>query len=251
MKKIILATVAIFFICYLQAQDTTLTTTSIASQAIETPKPNIKTKYNLSNRPNDHFMVQLGYTNWAGKMDTIQTKGFNRSINVYFMYDFPFKATPKISAAAGLGIGTDNIMFKKTTAEISERTSTLRFNNPLDSIYKKSKLVTAYLELPIELRYSSDPEHSDKSFKFALGVKVGTMLNAHTRSRTTANSYLTDHIVKQSSKNFFNTTRAVGTVRIGYGVASLFGNFQFTSLLKNGVGPVLHPYTVGLTLSGL
>ena len=33
-------------------------------------------KFNLANRPNDHFMIIFGYDNWAGKPDTIQTSLF-------------------------------------------------------------------------------------------------------------------------------------------------------------------------------
>ncbi|MDP4214045.1 MAG: hypothetical protein Q8926_15620, partial [Bacteroidota bacterium] len=68
---------------------------------------------NLANRPNDHFMIQLGYDNWAGKPDTIRTTGLSRSFAFYFMMDFPFKTDPHFSVGAGLGIGVSNIYFDK------------------------------------------------------------------------------------------------------------------------------------------
>ena len=51
-------------------------------------------------------------------------------------------------------------------------------------ISKKQSWLLAYLEAPIELRYTANPLNSDKSFKFAIGVKVGLMINAHTRNKT-------------------------------------------------------------------
>src|SRR4051812_12843953 len=79
--------------------------------AQDEPKP--KSKPNLSNRANDHFMIQLGVTKWAKKPDSINTKGLSRSFNMYIMLDFPFKTNPHISAAIGPGIATDNIYFSK------------------------------------------------------------------------------------------------------------------------------------------
>ena len=40
-------------------------------------------------------------------------------------------------------------------------------------------------------------------------------------------------------------------MRVGYGNLSLFGTYQIGSLIKEGLGPQVKPYTIGLTLSGL
>ncbi|MFT4093321.1 MAG: outer membrane beta-barrel protein [Niabella sp.] len=211
-----------------------------------------KKKYNLSNRANDHFMLQLGYTNWLNIPDSIGTKGFSRSINAYFMFDLPFKETPQLSAGLGLGIGSDHVFLDDDNfADVKASTSTLKFESSSSATIKKTKVVTTYLEAPIELRYTVDPEHSDKSFKTAVGVKVGTMLKGGTRSRITESGSQSNYLLKEYSKYFFNTTRVVGTARIGYGHFSLFGTYQFTSLLKTGMGPQLRPFTAGISLGGL
>src|SRR5438552_17252368 len=105
------------------------------------PKPNAKTKSSLRSRANDHFLLQVGVTNWAGKPDSIKTKGLSRSFNMYFMFDFPFKTNPHLSLAIGPGIGTDNIYFDKTYVGIKDNTSTLQFKNVADTNhFKKYKL---------------------------------------------------------------------------------------------------------------
>ncbi|MCH5599931.1 hypothetical protein [Niabella ginsengisoli] len=103
----------------------------------------------------------------------------------------------------------------------------------------------------MELRFTSNPEQSDKSFKVAVGVKVGTMLKGGTRAQQITEPNTTSYLLKESSKNYFNTTRIVGTARIGVGHFTLFGTYQFTSLLKAGAGPQLKPFTIGLTFGGL
>jgi hypothetical protein len=117
-------------------------------------------------RSNDHLMFQIGYTTWQGKPDSINTSGLPRSINLYFLFDYPFKTNPHLSTAVGLGIATDNIYFSKTYVGIKDNTATLRFQNLSDtSHFKKYKLATAYLEAPLELRFRSNPADDAKSFK--------------------------------------------------------------------------------------
>jgi hypothetical protein len=43
----------------------------------------------------------------------------------------------------------------------------------------------------------------------------------------------------------------MGTARIGYGILSIFGSYQINNFLKDGAGPDMKLYQIGLTLSGL
>ena len=229
---------------------------SSAAFAQEDPSADKKKKQqlDLSNRPNDHFLVQFGYTGWAGIPDTINKSGFSKSFNVYFMFDFPFKNNPKLSMAFGPGIATDHIVFSKTHVGIKDNTPSIYFTNVADTNhYKKTKLATAYLEAPIELRFSSDPLKG-KGFKAAVGIKVGTLLNAHTRNTTYENAGgtgLNEHTLKETSKSFFNKNRISLMARAGYGHVSLYGSYQMTPLFKDGLGPVVRPFSIGITFSGL
>lgn len=242
MKKIFLVAASCLVINSLFAQDKP-----------ETQKK--KQQINLSGRANDHLLVQLGYTGWNGIPDSINQGGLSKSINVYFMFDFPFKTSPKLSIGVGAGISTDQMKFSKTYIGIKDPTTTLRFTDQSDTNhFKRTKLGTAYLEAPIELRFTSDPLNSDKSFKFALGVKVGTMLNAHTRYKDLENengNLISSYTLKESSKRFFNTTRLSAQARVGWGHFSIYGSYQISALFKDGVAPVIRPYSIGLTLSGL
>lgn len=206
-------------------------------------------------RSNDHFMFQLGYTTWQGQPDSINTGGLPRTVNVYFLFDYPFKTNPHLSTAFGLGIATDNIYFKETYVGLKENTSTLRFQDVSDTNhFKKYKLATAYLEAPLELRYRSNPENDAKSFKAAIGAKVGMLLNAHTKGKTLQDkndNTITSYTLKENSKRYFNNNRISATARVGYGHFSLFTSYQLTPLFKEGVASTIRPMTIGLTISGL
>ena len=205
----------------------------------------------------DHIMVQISKDGWTGTPDTVSNhmKGFSRGFNLAIMMDKKFKTDPRWSVAFGIGASTSNIFFKKMSVDVNASGNVLPFTN-LDSAnhFKKYKLTTAFLEIPVELRYCFHPENEKKSWKIALGAKVGTLVNAHTKGKTLQNKYNTTigaYSEKISKKAFFNSTRIAGTARVGIGNFSLFGSYQITSLLKDGSGADIHPYQIGLCLSGL
>ena len=255
MKKLFLILVAV-----------TITTVSFAQDAVSyTVDSAVKPKASksvdfakLSNRANDHFMVQLGADFLSGVPDSISTKGLGRHLNIYFMLDKPFANSPRMSVGIGLGIGSSNIFLDKTFADIKAVSSaTLPFKNVADTNhFKKYKFTTVFAELPVELRYSSNPVEPMKGWRAAIGAKVGTLLKAYTKGKNFQTKdgqslYGDKYIVKESSKNFFNGTKLALTARVGYGIFSIHYNYRITSLLKDGAGPEMNTHSVGLTLSGL
>lgn len=247
MKKILSAIVCTLFVTLLFAQDTPDTAIVVRKRQ---PPP-------ITRSSNDHLLVQFGYTDWASSPDSVKDRkaGFSKSFNVYLMYDFPFKTNPKLSMAFGPGIATDHVVFGSTFVGIKELTPTIRFSDRSDTDhFKKTKIATAYLEAPIEFRYTKNPYKPNSSLKAAIGVKVGTLINAHTRNTKLENrsgNSLNDYTLKESSKRFFNKTRLVAMGRVGVGHWSLYGSYQLTALFKDGLGPQVKPFSIGITLSGL
>lgn len=225
------------------------------NQPAPTPKKKDWSKVNLMNRPNDHFMFQVGYEGWAQKPDSARTKGLSRTLNIYFMLDMPFKTDPRFSVGVGLGVSGASVYFDKTRVGVAENTSTLQFEDVSNSNhFKKYKLSYNYLEAPIELRFSSDPEHDGKSLKFAIGAKVGTLINVHTKGKTLQDSEgrtINTYTEKLNSKRYFENLRLAGIVRAGIGHFGLFGSYQINNFIKDGMGPNIRPFSVGITLSGL
>jgi hypothetical protein len=241
MRRIVLAAFALCLVSTVFAQvDSTLHRVLPAKK--ETPS-------------NDHFFLQLGYLTWTKQPDSIKTKGFPKSINVYVLLNFPFKTDPHWSVALGPGIGTDAMFFDKTSVGIAENTTAIRFRSLIDTThFRKTKLVTAYLEAPVELRYRFNPEDDRKSVKLAVGAKVGFLISAHTKNvelQNTANQAINDFTLKEQSKHFFNKERLSVTGRVGYGAFSFFAAYGITPVFKEGMGPQVHPLTFGLTISGL
>jgi Outer membrane protein beta-barrel domain len=219
--------------------------------------PEKKKMGGFMNRTGDHLMLQLTSDYWIGAPDSVDSRvnGFARGANVYVMLDQRFKSAPQWSVAFGLGVGTSNMYFKNTVVDIKSRTNKLPFTK-VDSVnhFKKYKLSTAYLEIPLELRYTFDPAHEMKSVKIAIGAKVGTLLSVHTKGKTLLDkngATLNSYSAKETGKGYFNSTRLAATARIGYGNFSLFGSYQFNNIFKDGVAADIKLIQVGLNFSGL
>jgi hypothetical protein len=95
-----------------------------------------------------------------------------------------------------------------------------------------------------------------KSFKAALGFKVGTLLKSYTKGKDWVNKgggslYGPTYIAKESNKKFMNGTMLAVTGRLGYGIVSLDAGYQFNGVLKDGTGPTMNKFSIGLTISGL
>jgi len=251
MKKFLSVVVALSVSLFLFSQDKTSTSTK--------KKKKDWSQVKLTNRANDHFMIQYGWLNWANIPDSIQKRGWSNTFNAYFMIDMPFKTDPRFSIAFGPGIGVDNMFFEKTTVTITNHLKPLEFKDLADTNhFNKYKLVNAFAELPLELRFVLNPENTNKSFKVAIGAKVGLQMSAHTKGKEwkdknghVVNGFDDKFVQKNKDKYFFNGNRFQGTFRVGYGFISAFGTYQFNSLIKEGLGPQVKPWSIGVTISGL
>jgi hypothetical protein len=229
------------------------------SSAVKTKKKDWS-KINLGDRANDHFMIQFGSESMLGLPDTIKTRGIGKHLNIYLMFDKPFKTDPRFSVGIGVGIGSSNIMYRNTIIDLKGAVNPGRatfINVENQQRFKKYKMTTAWAEVPVELRFASNPLNTNKGWKAAIGVKVGTMLSAHTKGKNLLNAagqsiYGNRFIEKEKDRKFLNGTRFAGTARIGLGNFSIYSAIQITSLFKDGQGPVdLRPFSLGLCISGL
>jgi Outer membrane protein beta-barrel domain len=214
-------------------------------------------KQDAMNKAGDHLMIQLTSDHWAGAPDSITNHmgGISRGLNISFMMSKPFKTNPKWSVAFGLGISNSNIFFKKMGVQLDATSTKLPFvSQDSSNSFKKYKLATTFLEIPVELRFALHPEKEKSSWKFAIGAKLGTLLDAHTKGKTLQNKSGTtigSYKEKLSRKSYFNSSRIAFTARAGIGNFSLFGSYTITKLLKDGAGADIRPYQIGVCISGL
>lgn len=204
-------------------------------------------KSKLSKPSRDFLMLQFAYSGWLNAPDTVKSKGFGRAFNAYICYDFPIKNS-NFSFAAGIGVGVDNIFLDNQEIVLTDNDTNQQARFIAESKnYKRYKVTTAYLEAPFELRFFSNKVNRNSGFKAAIGMRVGTLMGAHTKAKEDG----TKIIFKTNSKRYVETWRFAGTARIGYGNVTLLGTYNFTNLYKDLLGPPITPYSIGICITGL
>lgn len=213
----------------------------------QTKSPSLaKSAYSMPSR--DYVMLQLGYDNWTNLPDSIKVGGIGRSFNAYLCYDFPIMKS-NFSFAAGVGVGNSNIYLKDQQVVLTDTVGYIQFT-PESKSYKKYKVSTSYLEAPFEIRYFSNKENRNEGVKVAIGLKVGTLIAAHTKGKYTVSNK--PIIEKINTKRYIETWRYAATARIGYGNFSVFGTYNLGGLFRVNSGPEnVRPYSIGICLSGL
>lgn len=190
----------------------------------------------------DMFMVDLSLERLTNLPSKVEQRFFSRGVSVLAMYDL---ILGKSNFSLGIGGGfssqsifTNALLQKDSTAgpsyfaEISSETN-----------YTKSKIVTNFLELPVEIRYRTTANAKGHSWKIAAGVRVGTLVDVHSKYIDTTGKY----------KSFIfpdvNELRLAGGFRLGYGRASLSFYRNFNSFFNEGQGAEHYNYSIGLNLA--
>ncbi len=215
------------------------TTTTSATPPSEVQKPS-----------RDFVMLQFTYEGWANKPDSIKTGGFGRGFNGYLCYDFPITKS-SFSFAAGVGVGSANIYLDDQQLRLTDtgaRGAEVAFIAETTD-YKKYKINTTYLEAPFELRYFGNRENRNKGFKAAIGLRAGVLVGAHVKDVRTVDGNKV--VEKINTKRYFDKYRFSATARIGWGNFSLFGSYNLNTLYKEGSGPDIVPFSLGLCITGL
>jgi hypothetical protein len=212
-------------------------------------------KKDLPKRPDlpGTFLIELGFNRPQDAPDNFDY-GFwgSRTMNVYYQYDFtlPFLKS-KFTLSPAIGLGMDRYKFTNNyTLEYESGTNDLVMNDTELDI-KKSQLITNYLDMPIELRYTKNPVDPSRSFKIAIGFRAGILISSFTKLKYDAES----EIIKEKIRRDWNLNDYRYGVygKIGVGNVNLFGYYNSSTLFETGEGPDgrdINNVTIGISLGG-
>jgi hypothetical protein len=107
--------------------------------------------------------------------------------------------------------------------------------------FKKSKLNVSYLTAPLILEVATPLRFNNHRLTLAGGVIGGLNIGSRTKIKT-------DDGKSKDRRNFsINPLKYDLTGRIGLGELCIFANYGMTPLFKEGKGPELVPFTVGIS----
>lgn len=203
------------------------------------------------------FTLELGINNALDAPDRFDLGLWgSRTINVYYQHELRI-AQSKFSLVPGIGLSLERFKFKNGATLAYNDNDSLKLLLPAETgmtSLRKSQLITNFVDVPIELRFSSNPSDPGRSFKVSIGGRIGYMYDAFTKLK-----YREDGETKQlkDKQNWnLNRFRYGVSAKVGIGNFSLFGYYNLTPLFKEGEGPYennvatdFQTVTVGISLS--
>ena len=235
-----------------------------------------KRKQKGGNISTSEMIIDLGFANWSDKTDyataTSQHYLVNRpgqpalnssdlrlrtgkssNVNIWFFMQRLNLVKHYVNLKYGIGLETNNyrfsspISFKESGANpYDPPSSSFTIAHPFifrDSIsFKKDKLSTDYVTVPIMLNFRSNPDNSDKSISASAGVSIGYLYNSR-------NKQISSERGKHKNHGDYNlkSWKFSYLGELGLGKVRLYGSYSPNSIF-DGIFNIM-PYTIGVRLS--
>lgn len=178
-------------------------------------------------------------------LDLKMEKSINVAVNIY---EQNFNLIEEnFGLTTGLGIEWNNYRFRDNVSiDLNDDDGLTGILNDEEGVnYIKSKMVTTYLTLPVMFELQTNSMSKINSFHLGVGVLSGLRLGTHTKFVYDNGDKETDKERGASSMNPFKLDLMA---RIGWGKINLYGKYALTTLFKDGKGPELYPFSVGISL---
>ena len=157
----------------------------------------------------------------------------------------------KINFIYGMSFDFNNYNFSEPiTLQRNTSPLAITFNDTIE--YKKNKLYTSFLTVPMMLNFESNPRKSSRSFRVSAGGYAGLMLASRTKQ-----CYKDDDgdLQTQISRDDFNLNKfRYGLAgQVGVGPINFWANYSLVPMFETNKGPSgadLYPLNMGITLIG-
>jgi hypothetical protein len=201
-------------------------------------------------------------------MDLRMEKSIAVNLN-FFEQNIPLAKNQKWGMVTGLGFSFNNYRFLRPT-RLSMDSSMLIGYLDQDISIRKSKLTAMYLTLPLLFEFQTAPCYHKNGFHINLGVVVGARLSSHTKKyynelntefnvtkynpETGQYEVVYTAVSPEEAKThsygdwFLQPFKFDATARIGWNFLNFWANYSLNTMFRKDKGPVLYPWSAGITL---
>ncbi len=200
--------------------------------------------------------VELGWNNFLnssqslsrGNGDEFMDLNTGRSLAFHLNvidYEFPIISN-YLGLVTGLGLELDNYFFDNNNSIMSLNGVSVEKPAPMSIVYKKSKLATGYVTVPLLLETQIHGR-----WRGVFYISAGIFGSVKTWSYTKEVYSQAGDEKKIKVHNDFNLSpfRYGLMAKIGFGHINLFANYSLTPFFENNRGPELYPITIGLAVN--
>ena len=203
------------------------------------------------------ILVELGLNLKTGAVPTEFDKGLwgSRTINFYYQYPIRLFKSP-ISLNPGIGLSLERWKlvndYSLPRQPLADGTYPLIPASAIVSgSINRSQLVNNYVEVPVDLRYDTNPEDIARSFSVAFGARFGVLYDAFTKIDYSENGE--NKSIKDKQWHGMAPTRWALYGRVGLGGFSVFAYFNMSPMWQTGKGPSgtdMTSATIGISVNG-
>ena len=155
-----------------------------------------------------------------------------------------------VGLSSGVGIEWFNLRFNGGMSLINETDFTTAapawqvFNFDENSNVAKSKLTASYLNVPVMMQFYFS---NYGSFRIMAGATFGVNIGSHLKVKYSDNNG--SHKSKLDDDLNLSNFRYGFTARVNWDWLSIYANYYMTPLFKDGKGPKVYPFVVGVSLN--
>ena len=129
-----------------------------------------------------------------------------------------------------------------------------------------NKMVISWMNIPLLFEYQTNSYRRMSSFHATLGLIAGVRIGSYTKQEyeNEGQSYflvdnngkevstynVDNHIVRNHGAYHLSPFKIDAAFRIGWSHINLFTTYSLTQMFQKDQGPVLYPFTFGITLLG-
>jgi hypothetical protein len=208
-------------------------------------------------RPRTYFKgswggIEIGFNNFLTSdysmvlpdEDYYMTLNSGKSINVNLNFaQVNIGITRRIGLVSGIGYNMNNYFFEGNNSITKQENGIIEPLYPPEGIvYEKSKLATRYLSVPLllELQIPAGSRYVNLAAGPIGAVKIGS-------NTKTVYYWEGKQKVKEQGDFSLNMLRYGFTARAGYDDINLYATYYMTPLFREGKGPVLNPFEIGVS----
>ena len=174
----------------------------------------------------------------------------SKGVSFYYLYDVPLGES-KFSFHPGFGVAFESYAFEQNvTVEYpigADSAQIVSLDAEQYEAVDKSKLVTHYVDVPLEFRFYT--KENQRGFMVALGGKVGYLFSSYTKIAYEDEGRELVDKSKQDSHFNLRRVRYGAHARLGFRGIHLHGQYMFSDLFRSEGGPAANNYKIGLSFA--
>lgn len=151
----------------------------------------------------------------------------------------------KLRLLYGLGIDFNNYRFEEDI-DLVKGSNPLEYTVNDERNYKKNKLVSQYLTMPLMLNFKSNPQNENKSLNIAAGVHGGYLIQSHQKQKWHEDGSKEKRKIRGDYN--FNQYRLGYALQFGYGDVNIYARYYPDPTFKDKKGPEVNTAAVGIVI---